>query len=115
APRCFKGWEPSHVTTRFMTECYDCTQEMKDNSPAVVHVDGTARPQIIAREDNPLYFDIIDAWYRETGGLCLINTSFNEHEHPIVSTIEDALQSFLGDTVDHLIVQGRYLISRAQA
>ncbi|MDO8518145.1 MAG: carbamoyltransferase C-terminal domain-containing protein [bacterium] len=113
APRCFKGWDPTHVTTRFMTECYDCTTEMKQNSPAVVHVDGTARPQIIAREDNPLYFDIVDAWYRETGGLCLINTSFNEHEHPIVCTIEDALQSFLDDTVDYLIVQGHYVISHA--
>lgn len=110
APCCFIGWQPHHVTTRFMTECYDCTEEMKRNSPAVVHVDGTARPQIIAREDNPLYYDIVHAWHQETGGLCLINTSFNEHEHPIVCTIKDAVESMLGDTVDYLVVNGKYLV-----
>ncbi|MEK7623077.1 MAG: carbamoyltransferase C-terminal domain-containing protein, partial [Patescibacteria group bacterium] len=112
APRCFVGWQPSHVTTRFMTECYDCTDEMKQNSPAVVHVDGTARPQIIAREDNPLYYDIVDGWHKETGGLCLINTSFNEHEHPIVCTIEDAVTSLLGDNVDCVLVNGKYFVKR---
>ncbi len=112
APRCFVGWTPSHVTTRFMTECYDCTPEMKENSPAVVHVDGTARPQTIAREDNPLYYDIVKAWYDATGGLCLINTSFNEHEHPIVCTIEDAVAGLLGDTVDVVVVNGKYVVRR---
>ena len=95
-----------------MTECYDCTDEMKQNSPAVVHVDGTARPQIIAREDNPLYYDIVDGWHKETGGLCLINTSFNEHEHPIVCTIEDAVTSLLGDNVDCVLVNGKYFVKR---
>lgn len=112
ASRCFVGWQPHHVTTRFMTECYDCTPEMKENSPAVVHVDGTARPQIIAREDNPFYYDVIDGWYKATGGLCLVNTSFNEHEHPIVCTVEDAVTSLLGDNVDCVIVNGKYLLTR---
>ena len=111
APRCFVGWKKGHLTTRFMTECYDCTTEMKKNSPAVVHVDGTARPQIVAREDNPLYYDIVNGWYKETGGLCLINTSFNEHEHPIVCTIEDAMKSMLDDTVDCMLVNGKYLVA----
>ncbi len=110
APRCFMGWKPEHVTTTFMTECYDCTDEMKQNAPAVVHVDGTARPQIIAREDNPFYYDVIKGWNAATGGLCLINTSFNEHEHPIVCSIDDALNSLLGNNVDCVVANGRYLI-----
>lgn len=112
APKCFVGWQPDHLTTRFMTECYDCTPEMKKDSPAVVHVDGTARPQIIAREDNPFYYDVVTAWNKATGNLCLINTSFNEHEHPIVCTIDDAISSMLGDTVDVILANGKYLISR---
>ncbi len=111
APRCFVGWQPHHITTRFMTECYDCTPEMKENAPAVVHIDGTARPQIIARADNPFYYDIITAWNQAIGGLCLINTSFNEHEHPIVCTIDDALSSMLADNVDVVVVNGEYLVS----
>ncbi|HLC76268.1 MAG TPA: carbamoyltransferase C-terminal domain-containing protein [Candidatus Peribacterales bacterium] len=112
APQCFLGWNPSHVTTKWMTECYDVTEELKTNAPAIVHVDGTARPQIIAREDNPFYYDVITAWHKKTGGLCLINTSFNEHEEPIVCTIEDAVESMLGDNVDCLVVNGKYLINK---
>jgi carbamoyltransferase len=114
APRCFVGWKPSHMTTNFMTECYDCTEEMIENSPAVVHVDGTARPQILERDDNPLYYDIIDAWYKETGGLCLVNTSFNEHEQPIVCTIDDALKSQLNNNVDVIVANGSYVIEKKQ-
>jgi carbamoyltransferase len=110
APKCFIGWKPSHITTNFMTECYDVTDEMKKNSPAICHIDGTARPQIITRDDNPFYFDVIDAWHKKTGGLCLINTSFNEHEQPIVCTTEDAILSMLGDNVDVLVVNGKYFI-----
>lgn len=111
APRCFALWQPDHITTRFMTECYNCTEEMKSNSPAVVHVDGTARPQIISRPDNPFYFDIVDGWHKATGGLCLINTSFNEHEHPIVGSPTDALESLLADNVDYVVINERYLVS----
>ena len=95
-----------------MTECYNCTEEMKLNSPAVVHVDGTARPQIVGRDDNPFYYDIISSWYKETGGLCLINTSFNQHEEPIVCTVEDAIESLLGDNVDCVVVNGKYIIRK---
>lgn len=112
APRCFIGWQPHHITTNFMTECYNCTEEMKQNSPAVVHVDGTARPQIIERADNPFYYDIIDCWNKSTGGLCLVNTSFNQHEEPIVCTVEDAVDSLLGDNVDCVVVNGKYIVRK---
>lgn len=110
APKCFIGWKPSHVTTKFMTECYDVTDALKECAPAIVHVDGTARPQVIAREENPFYYDVVTAWHAKTGGLCLVNTSFNEHEEPIVCTIEDAIESMLGDNVDCLVVNGKYFI-----
>lgn len=112
ASKCFVGWKPSFITTNFMTECFDCTDEMKEKAPAVVHIDGTARPQIVELPDNPFYYDVVTAWHKETDGLCLINTSFNEHEQPIVCVIEDAVLSLLEDNVDVVVANGKYVISR---
>ena len=112
ASKCFVGWRPDHITTKFMTECYDCTDEMKQKCPAVVHVDGTARPQIVERTDNPFYYDILEAWDQKTGGLCLVNTSFNQHEQPIVCKVEDAIESLLGDNVDCVVVNGKYIFEK---
>ena len=111
APRCFKGWKPSHLASKYMTMCYDCTTEMKRNSPAVVHVDGTARPQVVWRKDNPDYYDIADGFYKKTGALSLVNTSFNQHEHPIVCSPKDAVESLLQNNVDVLIM-GNYLVEK---
>jgi carbamoyltransferase len=104
APRCFVGWRPDHLASRFMTVCYDCTPEFKENSPATVHVDGTARPQVVFREHNPEYHDLIETFHRKTGNLSIINTSFNDHEEPIVCTPEDALISYRKNNVDCLVI-----------
>jgi carbamoyltransferase len=112
APKCFIGWEHHFITTNFMTECFDCTDEMKEKEPAVVHVDGTARPQIVEREDNKFYYDIIMAWNKENESLCVINTSFNEHEQPIVGKIADALDSLINDNVDCVVANEKYIIRK---
>jgi len=109
APRCYVGWREDHLASRFMTICYDVTPEFQENSPATVHVDNTARPQVVFREDNPDYHDVIDGFYRKTGNLSIINTSFNEHEEPIVCTPEDAVRSYLGDNVDCLVIGNWYV------
>ena len=94
---------------RFMTITCDCTPLMKQESPAAVHVDGTARPQIIRREDNDPYYRILEEYYRLTGIPTLINTSFNMHEEPIVCTPEDAVRSFLMGHLDYLSM-GPFLV-----
>jgi len=104
APRCYVGWREDHLASRYMTVCYDCTPEFKKNSPATVHVDGTARPQVVFREDNPDYHDVIEGFHRKTGNLSVINTSFNEHEEPIVCFPDDAVRSYLGNNVDCLVI-----------
>ena len=58
--------------------------------PAVTHVDYSARVQTVRRETNPLYYDIIEAFYRRTGCPVIVNTSFNVRGEPIVCTPEDA-------------------------
>ncbi|MDH3592103.1 MAG: carbamoyltransferase [Planctomycetota bacterium] len=88
--------------TRFMTCTYDVTDRCAREAPATVHVDGTARPQVVRREDNPVYHDIIEAYGRRTGTPVLVNTSFNMHEEPIVNDPEVAIRSFLRGGLDVL-------------
>ncbi|MBI4486685.1 MAG: carbamoyltransferase, partial [Acidobacteria bacterium] len=63
--------------------------------PAVTHVDNSARVQTVRREDNPLYYDIIQAFYERTGCPVIVNTSFNVKDEPIVCTPEDAYRCFM--------------------
>ncbi|HEU5273295.1 MAG TPA: carbamoyltransferase C-terminal domain-containing protein, partial [Xanthobacteraceae bacterium] len=93
---------------RFMTITCDVKPEWRERIPAVVHVDGSARPQTIRRDDNPLYFDVLAAYYARTGLPVLVNTSFNVHEEPIVNTPEEALRSLVEGRVDHILTQSAF-------
>ena len=101
----FKGWHRDHAAARFMTMTYDVYPELQAGCRAVVHVDGTARPQVVRQEDNPGYHRILSAYKRRTGLPILVNTSFNMHEEPIVCTPDDAIRSFLAGCVDILALE----------
>ncbi len=109
---CYLGLDGAEHAARFMTVCFDCTDAMKEASPGVVHVDGTARPQLIRREDNPGYYDIVAAFHERTGNPSIINTSFNMHEEPIVRSPRDAVRAFVASGIDHLVL-GPFLVSQA--
>ncbi|MFQ5889867.1 MAG: carbamoyltransferase [Gemmatimonadota bacterium] len=104
AHRCFVGMEGAERTARFMTITFDCTGWMKKRCPGVVHVDGTARPQIVRRRDNPSYYRIIAEYHRLTGLPSIINTSFNMHEEPIVCSPGDAIRAFKLGHLDYLAI-----------
>lgn len=87
----------------FMTITTKVAAEWKEKIPAVVHVDGTARPQIITREHNALYYDILTIFKQKTGLPVLVNTSFNAHEEPIIDTPQQCLQALLDDRVDFIV------------
>ncbi|MBI4881008.1 MAG: carbamoyltransferase [Planctomycetes bacterium] len=106
--RCYHGLRGAEHAAEYMTITFDCTDWMKEHCPAAVHVDGTARPQLIRRETNPEYYDIIAEFEKLTGVPCLINTSFNMHEEPIVLTPQDAVRAFLLGRIDALAL-GPYL------
>ncbi|MBF7730153.1 carbamoyltransferase C-terminal domain-containing protein [Pseudomonas sp. N040] len=91
---------------RFMTITTRVKPEWADKIAAVVHVDGTARPQIIERAMNPLYYDILAAFKGITGLPTLVNTSFNAHEEPIINTPEEALQALADNRIDFLVCDG---------
>lgn len=93
AEHCYGGWKEEHAGARYMTVCYDTTKEFQAKCPAVVHVDGTARPQVIDKASG-LYYDIVSAYVKRTSIPALINTSFNAHGEPIVCSAEDAWRGF---------------------
>ncbi len=111
--RYFLNLKGAKYAAKFMTITFNCSKEMKLKSPAVVHVDNTARPQLVAKEDNSSYYKILKEYYKITKLPTLINTSFNIHEEPIVCTPDDALRAFLVGNLDYLAI-GNYLIGNPE-
>lgn len=98
----------------FMTITCDVRSEQKERIPAVTHVDGTARPQLVRQDVNPSYHRILQEYKQRTGLSTFINTSFNVHEEPIVCTPADACTAFEQDSVDVLAI-GNFLVSQDAA
>jgi carbamoyltransferase len=107
AGKVYQGVDGGKDCARYMTMAFHCAPSLKQQCPGIVHVDGTARPQLIRREDNPGYYDILKHYKELTGLPCLINTSFNMHEEPIVNTPEDAVRTFQKARLDFLILGDR--------
>jgi len=104
------GYNTKHAAADFMTITYDIKKGMAEKIPAVVHIDNTARPQIVRKDTNASYHRIIYEFNKLTGIPVVLNTSFNMHEEPIVYTPQDAIRGFLDAQLDYLAI-GNYLIS----
>ncbi len=100
APELFGVNAVNAYAARFMTITSDVRPEWRERLAAVVHIDGSARPQIIEREPNPLYYDILLAFKARTGIPALVNTSFNVHEEPIVNRPEECVRALADGRVD---------------
>ncbi len=105
----FENARGGENTARFMTTTFHCTPWMRDHCPGVVHLDGTARPQLVRRQDNRPYWELIDAFRERTGIPAIVNTSFNVHEEPIVRSPDDAIRAFLTSRLDYLAI-GDFLV-----
>ena len=88
----------------FMITVIQVAEEWKKKIPAVVHIDGTARPQMVNKEVNPRYWNLINEFRKLTGIPLLLNTSFNVQE-PIVCTPEDAINTFNNANFDALVLE----------
>lgn len=110
----YKNIDGAEYAAEFMTITFDCTERMIKECPAAVHVDDTARPQLIKREVNPGYYKILEEYKKITGCSTLINTSFNMHEEPIVCTPEDAIRAFTSGKLHYLAI-GPYLARGSKA
>jgi carbamoyltransferase len=109
ARHCYEHLNGAELAARFMTITFDCTPWMREHSPAAVHVDGTARPQLVTEETNASLYRILHEYKQLTGLPSVINTSFNMHEEPIVCSPRDAVRSFLAGGIDYLAM-GDYLV-----
>ncbi len=108
AGKCYKGLEGSGDAGKHMTMSFDCTDWMKKNSPAAVHVDGTARPQIVDEATNQGFHKMLKEYEKSTGIPTVINTSFNMHDEPIVYSPKDAIRAYKRAGLDFLAI-GEYL------
>jgi carbamoyltransferase len=95
--------DPFMITVITVDEAY------KDRIPAVVHVDGTARPQMVNREVNPRYWNLINEFKKLTGIPVLLNTSFNVQE-PIVCTPTDAVRTYTNSNFDGLVLENNLVV-----
>ena len=86
----------------------------RSDIPAVTHVDYSARVQTVKREDNPPYYDLIQAFYSLTGCAAIVNTSFNVRGEPIVQSPEDAYRCFMRTEMDYLVLGNFVLDKRDQ-
>jgi len=82
-----------------------------DVIPAVTHVDGTARVQTVSKKSNPLYYDLINEFYKNTGVPVVVNTSMNVRGEPMVNTPQEAFNMILKTEMDYLVM-GNFLIPR---
>jgi len=97
---------PKNLNAKFMTMAFDSTKKAQEEIPATLHqADLTLRPQILKREDNENYYDIVDAM-----GGCLLNTSLNTHGMPIVLGAKEAMHTFFNSGLDALILGDLLLI-----
>ncbi len=106
-------WFEIDAPSPFMEKVFRIRPGKRAEIPAVTHVDGTGRLQSVDRESNPLYYDLIDAFRKDTGVPILLNTSLNENE-PIVNRPEEALDCMLRTRMDALAV-GPFLVKRPPA
>jgi carbamoyltransferase len=85
--------------------------EQRARIPAVLHQDGSARLQLVRRESNPRFHELISCFFERTGVPLVINTSFNDSE-PIVCTPADAIVTFRKAGIDALFMDDVYLTAQ---
>jgi carbamoyltransferase len=93
----------------FMTSAVVASEYARRTVPAVVHVDGTLRPQVVSEQRNATYTALLRAFKQLTGVGVLLNTSFNRHGHPIVGSPDDALLHLVNGWVEGIWIDRRYV------
>lgn len=93
----------------FMITSFDIQEDKRELIPAVVHVDGTVRPQMVQKETNPRYWELINEFGNLTGEYIILNTSFNIMGEPIINHPKEAVRCFFDSGLDALFMGNYYL------
>ncbi|GAA5236946.1 carbamoyltransferase [Verticiella sediminum] len=107
----FAAVRPGEIVAPFMLFVFDVLDDKAARIPAVRHVDGTARVQTVRRDQHPLYYELLAAFYRRTGVPVLVNTSFNTRGEPVVCTPRDSIECFWTSPLDVLAI-GSFLLEK---
>lgn len=94
-----------YVESPFMLKSFTVKKDWQEKIAAVVHVDGTTRPQTVTHKQNPRYFRLIKEFNRLTGVPAVLNTSFNFAGEPVVCSPYDAIRTFFSSGLDYLIIE----------
>jgi carbamoyltransferase len=107
------GWfdVPPMTALPYMIATVAVREQYRAMLPAITHVDGSARVQTVAKNDNPAFHSLLKAVGRATGREIVLNTSFNVKGQPIVNTPHEAVETFLGTGIDCLFIENN-LVSR---
>jgi carbamoyltransferase len=115
APAVMEEYQEDYFTSGFpsyfMQMVYPVKDEKRSVIPAVVHKDGTGRLQTVNRKTNPLFWSLINEFYKITGVPVLLNTSFNDNDEPIVCTPKEAIRTFFGTGL-HELYLGNFRIRK---
>lgn len=102
-------WFRINVNSKYMLFTFE--SDKKRVIPSCIHEDHTARVQTIAKEDNPLFYELILEFEKITQVPVLINTSFNVRGEPIVESPTDAIYCFFNTEID-ILVLGNFIIEK---
>ena len=104
---------PKNLKSPFMTMAFDTTPLGQEHLKAAIHpADFTARPQILEKEANPKYYELIQEFEKLTRVGAILNTSFNLHGEPIVRNAEDAWHTFTESDLDALLLNDVLIIKK---
>lgn len=99
----------------FMTFTFEVEEEWKTRVPEVVHEDGTARAQVLKREYNPRYYDLMLELEKLTGNGVVLNTSLNRRGEPMICSPTDALNMFFGSDLQYLVMEDVLVMKESAA
>lgn len=113
APSCLAEYQKEYfdleVEAPFMIIAAKVKKKWIDVLPAITHQDNSSRPQAVKKDQNSKYYNLIKEFGDLTGVYCLLNTSFNDNDEPIVETHKDAIRTMLKTNVDMLYIE-EYLV-----
>jgi len=104
---------PKKISAKFMTMAFDTLRDSNyKHIVAASHLrDKTIRPQVVSRDSNYNFHQILSNFYKITKMGAVINTSFNLHGYPIVNSPNDAIKVFLNSGLDYLVLNN-YIIKK---
>ncbi|OGD91588.1 hypothetical protein A3D81_00565 [Candidatus Curtissbacteria bacterium RIFCSPHIGHO2_02_FULL_40_17] len=103
---------PKKLQAPFMTLAFDTEPKLRKDITAAIHpFDYTSRPQILTKEGNPTYYQLLKNFKKLTGRGVILNTSFNLHGEPIVCSPDDALSTLKNSGLKYLAIEN-YLVEK---